>query len=187
MLERLTGQLCDILTGRRDSQQILLSLERDHLFIVPLNETRQWWRYEHLFADLLRHQCELDYGVEQVAALHRQASQWYENNNSPEEAIHHALVAKDWPRAMRLVDIHGEVLRKRGEFSTLLGWFEAIPQEMLRERIRLYSQYASLLAAMGQQDAAEAALRYLEAEALDDTTKGEVAFARGIVYRHRGD
>ncbi len=74
VLRRLCGPLCDFIAGRTDSQDILLSLERGHLFFVPLDESRQWWRYEHLFADLLRYQCETAYGAEQVAALHRQAS-----------------------------------------------------------------------------------------------------------------
>lgn len=188
VLERLTAPLCDALTGRIDSKDILLNLERGHLFIVPLDESRQWYRYEHLFADLLRHQCETVYGTEQVAAFHRQASQWYEDNNLPDEAIHHAREAKDWQRAMRLIYAHGEARRKRGEFNTLLGWFQAIPHEILREHLRLYSQYAALLAAVGQLDTAEAALSYLESTAQDDTAlQGEVAFARGIVYRHRGD
>ena len=188
VLERLNAPLCDALTGRRDSQEILLSLEHGHLFIVPMDETRQWWRYEHLFTDLLRHQCETVYGTEQVTALHRQASQWYEDNNLPDEAIHHALEAKDWPRAMRLINAHSEARRKRGEFNTVLGWFQAIPHEILREHLSLYGIYAALLATAGQLEAAEAALSYIESNAKDNTVlQGEVAFARGIVYRHRGD
>ncbi|MBN2075498.1 MAG: hypothetical protein JW762_08105 [Dehalococcoidales bacterium] len=187
VLERLNDSLCSFITGRKDSQDILLNLERDHLFIVPLDEMRQWYRYEHLFADLLRHQCGSVYGMEQVAALHRQASQWYEENDFPDETIHHALEAKDWQLVIRLVDVYYEVPRKRGEYNTLVGWFHAIPQETLREHLRLYSHYASLLAATGQPEAAEVALTYLETATLDDTTRGEVTFTRGIVFRHRGD
>jgi len=207
VLERLTGPLCDALTGRRDSQDILLNLERGHLFIVPLDETRQWYRYEHLFADLLRHQCETAYGTERVAALQRRASQWHEDNDLPDEAIRHALAARDWERAMGLIYAHYEGRRKRGEFDTLLGWFQSIPDEMLREHLRtllgwfhaiphetlrknfrLYSRYAALLSAIGQLDAAEAALSYLESAAQDDTAlQGEIAYSLGIVCRLRGD
>jgi LuxR family maltose regulon positive regulatory protein len=188
VLERLSSPLCDFVIGQKDSQAILLNLERGHLFIVPLDEERHWYRYEHLFADLLRHQCQSVYGAEQVVALHRRASQWYENNNLPDEAIHHALEAKDWHRAMRLVDAHGEAHRKRGEWNTLLGWLKIIPNELLRTHLRLNSLYAALLAAVGQLDAAEAALNYLEAVAQDDSAlQGEIAFTRGTVYRHRGD
>jgi LuxR family maltose regulon positive regulatory protein len=187
VLETLNNPLCSFITGRKDSQEILFNLERDHLFIVPLDESRQWYRYEHLFADLLRHQCGSVYGMEQVAALHRQASQWYEENDFPDEAIHHALEAKDWQRVMVLVDINYEVRRKRGEYNTLIGWFQAIPEEILREYLRLYSHYASLLAATGQAEATEVALNYLEALSLDDASRGEVTFTRGIVLRHHGD
>ena len=103
VLERLTAPLCDAVTGRQDSQDILLNLERGHLFIVPLDESRQWYRYEHLFADLLRHQCQANFGTEQVAAFHQQASQWYEDNHLPDEAIHHALAARDWETSIRLI------------------------------------------------------------------------------------
>ncbi|MFC1947475.1 LuxR C-terminal-related transcriptional regulator [Chloroflexota bacterium] len=187
ILERLTGPLCDYLTKRKDSQEILLNLERDHLFIVLLDESRQWYRYEHLFADLLRYQCETVYGKEQVTALHRQASQWYEDNALPDEAINHSLAARGWERAIRLISTLYEERRILGEFETLLRWLKTIPDETLREHLRLYSQYAILLAFRGQVDEAEAVLGYLETATLDDTTRGEAAFAQGLVYRHRGD
>jgi LuxR family maltose regulon positive regulatory protein len=187
VLERLSGPLCDTITGLKDSKNVLLNLERSHLFIVPLDESRQWYRYEHLFADLLRHQCETVYGKEQVATLHQRASQWYEDNNFPDEAIYHAQEAKDWEGAIRLIDAHREAWQKLGEFNSLVGWLRAVPQEILRQHLNLYSRYASFLAAVGRMDAAEAVLSYLEAQALDDATWGQVAFTRGIIYRHRGD
>jgi len=188
VLERLTAPLCDTVTGRKDSQDILLKLEHDNLFIVPIEESRQWYRYEHLFTDLLRHQCESAYGTERVFDLHKQASQWYEDNNLPDEAIHHALAARDWESAMRLIYAHGEYRRKRGEFNTLLGWFEAIPQEVLCKNYRLYSLYAAVLSSIGQFDTAEAALKYLESTARDDNVlQGEVAFSLASFHRRRGD
>ena len=188
VLERLTAPLCDTITEHKDSSEILLSLERGHLFIVPLGESRQWYRYEHLFADLLRHQCESVYGTERVTHLHRQASQWYEDNNLPDDAIHHALVAKDWETAMRLIYARCEELRKRGQFDTLLGWLQVIPEEILREHHRLYSQYASYLTVVSQFDAAEAALSYLEGAAHDDAAlQGEAAFSLSNIARLRGD
>jgi len=188
VLERLTAPLCNTLTGRTDSRDALLGLERSHLFIVPLDQLREWYRYEHLFADLLRHPCEAVYGQEGVATLHRQASQWYEDNSLPDEAIRHALAAKDWPRAMRLIYAHWEARRKRGEFKTLLGWFQTIPDEVLREHLALYSKYAALLSRAGRLDAAEAALSYLESAARGDTAlQGEIAFSLGFVYQYRGD
>jgi LuxR family maltose regulon positive regulatory protein len=187
VLGRLNGVLCNFITKRKNSQDILLRLERDHLFIVPLDESQQWWRYEHLFADLLRQQCETTYGVEQVAALHRQASQWYEDNDLPDEAISHALAAQDWERAVGLINIYCEAKWKRGEFDTILSWFQSIPQETLRTRLHLYGQYANLLATRGQLDAAEAALDYLESTAHDAALDGQIALSRGFVFRQLGD
>jgi LuxR family maltose regulon positive regulatory protein len=187
VLDRLTAPSCDSLTGWKDSQDILLNLERDHLFIVPLDESRQWWRYEHLFADLLKSELVTTCGREQVATLHRQASQWYEDNNLPDEAISHAIEARDWERTVGLVNIHYEARWKQGEFDTLLNWFEAVPQEILRKNLRLYGQYANLLAAKGQLDAAEDALSYLESTAHDTALDGQIALSRGFVYRHMGD
>jgi LuxR family maltose regulon positive regulatory protein len=188
VLERLSGPLCDAVTERKDGRDILLNLERGHLFIVPLDEARQWYRYEHLFADLLRHQCETVYAKEQVAHLHCKASKWYEDNNLPDDAIHHALVARDWETAMRLTYNRCEELRKRGEFSTLLGWLRVIPEGILREHHRLYSHYASFLTSFSQFDAAEAILNYLKSTALDDAAlQGEVAFSLSNIARLKGD
>ena len=182
VLERLNSSLCDFVTGRTDSQDILLRLEHDHLFIVPLDESRQWYRYEHLFAELLRHQLETP-----ANELHQKVSKWFEEKKLPDEAVYHAKAARDWQRMMQLIDTYGEAYRKRGEYETLIGWFQAIPQEILRESLPLYSQYALLLAATSQLGAAEIALNYLDSVTLNDTCKGEVAFTRGTVYRYRGD
>ncbi len=188
VLQRLSGPLCDALTGREDGQITLLDLEREHLFIVPLDETRQWWRYQHLFVDLLRQQCETTYGAKHVVDLHKQASQWYEDNTLLDEAINHALAAWDWARAIRLISIVYEEHRKRGEFNTLLGWFNTIPQETLRKHLHLYGHYAVLFTAFGRMDMAEPVLDYLQSRTLDDIRlQGEVALAQGLVYRYRGE
>ncbi|MBN2238681.1 MAG: hypothetical protein JW712_02820 [Dehalococcoidales bacterium] len=188
VLERFSADLCDTLTGRHDSREILMNFERGHLFIVPLDEMRYWYRYELLFADLLRHQCETTFGAEQVTVLYRQASQWYEDNMLLDEAVNHALAARDWARAVRLISIVYEEHRKRGEFDTLLGWFNTVPQELLRENLLLYGHYAVLFTAFGRMDLAEAILDYLQSRTLNDIRlQGEVALAQGLVYRYQGD
>lgn len=188
VLERLTAPLCDALTGRTDSQGTLLDLERGHLFLVPLDESRQWFRYEHLFADLLRHRCETIYGKEGVVALHRQASRWYQDNDLHGDAIHHALAARDWETSIRLLEADWESRWKRGEWNTLIGWLQGIPDEILRGHLQLYSHYASILLKTGRIDKAEVALNYLEAVAQDDPAlEGEVALTRGGLYIRRGD
>jgi LuxR family maltose regulon positive regulatory protein len=188
VLRRLCSPLCDTITGGKNSRDILLNLERGHLFIIPLDESRQWYRYEHLFADLLRHQCEMVYGKEEVAGLHRCACQWYEGNNLPDDAIHHALSARDWNTAMRLILPRSEELRNQGEWNTVLGWLKAIPNELIREHHRLYCQYAGCLFTVGESDAAEAVLSYLENAAQDDALlQADVAFLMGDIAWVRHD
>jgi len=188
ILKRLSAPLCDAITEREGSRAVLLELERGHLFVIPLDEERQWYRYEHLFSDLLQHQCQITYGTEQAADLHKKASQWYEDNNYPDDAIHHSLASKDWETAMRLIYDRCEESRKRVEYSTILAWLRVIPDELLRTHHRLYSQYAALLVVAGQIDDAEAALNYLEKETLDNANlQGEVAFSLASIARLRGD
>jgi ATP/maltotriose-dependent transcriptional regulator MalT len=112
-LERLTGPLCDAVVGGQESSNMLLELEREHLFIVPLDESRQWYRYEHLFADLLRHQLECAYKNEDIKELHQSASQWYENNRLYEQSIYHILKAQDWEKAAALITEEGTKKKPR--------------------------------------------------------------------------
>jgi LuxR family maltose regulon positive regulatory protein len=114
------------------SQRRLEQLEADNLFIVPLDGERRWYRYHRLFADLLRARLQ-DRGP--TALLHRRAAEWYERNNLPEEAIRHALAAQDFGRAARLIgQCADEMLWARGQVSTLLGWLEILPRELIRSR-----------------------------------------------------
>jgi LuxR family maltose regulon positive regulatory protein len=182
ILERLSGPLCDAVTGQKGSQDILLELEHGHLFIIPLDESRQWYRYEHLFADLLRHQCETAYKTEQVAPLHRQASQWYEDNNLPYEAIHHALAAQDWENAAKLLNKHGKEKQVSGEFVTLLNWLQQLPEEVLLVQPRLCLLYNAALQMTGSLDAADSILETLERVAQgDDNLMGEIVAHRAHI------
>ncbi len=103
ILNRLTGPLCDFVRDQSDSQEMLERLEKANLFIDPLDNSRQWYRYHQLFVDLLRHRLQ-QVQAEQVSELHRRASQWYERHNMIEEAISHALTSQDWECATRLID-----------------------------------------------------------------------------------
>jgi len=116
VLERLTGPLCDFVTGLDGSQEMLENLERSNLFLVPLDESRQWYRYQHLFAELLRHQLEVKSQTDEVIALHQRASQWFEGHGFPDDAIHHSLAQQDWQRAISLIYAQSEERRNRGEF-----------------------------------------------------------------------
>jgi LuxR family transcriptional regulator, maltose regulon positive regulatory protein len=136
VLERLSGPLCDAVTGRADSQALLEALERANLFLVPLDEVRGWWRYHHLFADLLRARLAHK-RPERVPALHRAAAAWHEAHGFTDEAVRHALAAGEAAWAARLVERHVEALLRRSEGATLGRWLSALPAESVRSRARL--------------------------------------------------
>ncbi|MBN1218228.1 MAG: AAA family ATPase [Anaerolineae bacterium] len=164
ILNRLAAPLCDAIISEAPdrqgqtpllSQEILEYLEEANLFVIPLDERRGWYRYHHLFADFLR-----DYGVRQmgaqaVAALHRRAAAWFEQNDLTAEAVGHALVAADVERAVRLVEQSGGAMLRQSELGTLLNWLEALPTEMVRSRPRLSLFHAWALVFTGQLKAAE--------------------------------
>ncbi len=189
ILEKLTAPLCDTVTGLTVSQDMLTTLESLlEGFVVPLDESRRWYRYHHLFGDLLRHQLEVVSDAARVKQLHRLASEWYEDNGWSHDAIHHALEAQDWEQAVSLIHGASAELVKRGEISTLLNWLWRIPDELLRTNLLLYRQYAYALQLAGHLERAEAALNYLEtADEADPALRGEVAVSQADLARQRGD
>ncbi len=162
VLERLTGPLCDAVTGYQDSRAILVNLERDHLFITPLDDTRQWYRYEHLFRDILRHRLEAEYGEGIVRGLFQKASKWYEENGYEDEAIDHALAAQDWETAARLLENAAPRKEQSGEWTIAIGWMRVIPTEVLLTHPDVYYEFGKLLQGTGQTKAAKAVLSDLE-------------------------
>jgi LuxR family maltose regulon positive regulatory protein len=167
ILDRLTAPLCNAVAGLEDSQMILESLEAANLFIVPLDSRRRWYRYHHLFADLLRQRLGRE-DPNIVPTLHSRASIWHEQNNSVGLAVDHALAAQDFERAANLIDELVEVVWGRGEQTTLLRWMGILPDEVVYSRPRLCIFHAWVLFVNGQYQAAE--LRLQDAEhALDST------------------
>src|SRR6204780_3007152 len=136
VLERLSGELCDAVTGRSGSQALLQDIERAGLFLVPLDEVRGWWRYHHLFADLLRARLEAEQPG-RVQELHRAAAAWSDKHDLGDDAVRHALAARDAAWAARLVERHVETLLRRSEGATLHRWLSALPAEAVRDRPRL--------------------------------------------------
>jgi LuxR family transcriptional regulator, maltose regulon positive regulatory protein len=136
VLARLSGPLCDAVTGRSDSQQLLEAIERANLFLVPLDDERRWWRYHHLFADLLRARLERE-RPERLQALHRNAATWCEDRGLVDDAIGHAVAAGDPGWAARLVERQAEELLQRGEGATVHRWLRALPVELVRVRPQL--------------------------------------------------
>jgi LuxR family maltose regulon positive regulatory protein len=154
LLRRLSGDLCDAVTGRRDGQLMLEHLERSNLFLVALDETRRWWRYHQLFADLLRARL-LVRDAGRVAAIHRAAAAWHDQHGSPDEAIHHARAAGDETWAARLIERHADSCLLLGEGATLRCWLADIPTDVAAGRPRLLLAEASLALVSGDDEAFE--------------------------------
>jgi LuxR family maltose regulon positive regulatory protein len=154
VLERLTGDLCDAVTGRSDSQAMLERLERANLFVVPLDDVRDWWRFHNLFADLLRARLMAE-RPHQIGALHRAAAAWHADRDMANEAVHHALAAGDDRWAARLVERHADARIRANEGATLRGWIEALPVALVAERPRLLLAQADLALVSGDTVAFE--------------------------------
>ena len=188
VLEKLTAPLCDAVTGRTDSRVLLPALERANLLLIPLDESREWFRYEHLFADLLRHQLERASGEEAVADVHRRASAWYRANGFPREAIDHALAARDWETAADLlVEVAGRYANA-GEVTTLGAWLETLPEEILLTRPPLCCMHIFPLMLTGQIDEAEAFLDRVESIWGEDPVQyARITACRSEFASFRGD
>jgi LuxR family transcriptional regulator, maltose regulon positive regulatory protein len=159
VLDRLSGPLCDAVTGRADGQQMLESIERANLFLAPLDEVRGWWRYHHLFADLLRARLQQRW-PERVAQLHRNAGSWHEEHGPVDDAVNHALAAGDAVWAARMIERHADELLLRSEGATLQRWLAALPPGTIDSRPRLLitqTRFAGLEKLDGLLDAAERA------------------------------
>jgi LuxR family transcriptional regulator, maltose regulon positive regulatory protein len=171
VLERLSGPLCDAVTGRAESQAMLEHIERTGLFLVPLDEVRGWWRYHHLFADLLRARL-LDQQPATATRLHRSAASWCHQHRLSDDAIRHALAAGDSAWAARLVEQHFDtVLYLRGEVETLQRWLAVLPADLVRSRSRLLLAQALIAANSGRLAAVEPLLD--QAEHAHADTSGE--------------
>jgi LuxR family maltose regulon positive regulatory protein len=131
-LERLSGPLCDAVTGRRDGQALLEQVERANLFLQPLDEERRWWRYHRLFADLLRARLQQQ-RPERVPELHRAAAAWFEAHGLAEEAVRHALAAGEAAWVARLMERHFPGLLWLSEDTTLRRWLAELPASVVRE------------------------------------------------------
>ena len=192
VLDRLCGSLCDAVTGQTGGQHTLEQLQRANLFVVPLDSEHAWYRYHHLFRDLLRKQLQHeqpDSGPE----LQRRASRWCEDHQLFDDAIEHALAARDEQRLARLLDDHAEDFFSRGESVTVLRWIAALPDEQRRARPALGILQAVMSSAVGNPREAERTLQEVDQVLanLDETVPhnreilGQAAAAHALVATYQ--
>jgi LuxR family maltose regulon positive regulatory protein len=159
VLDRMNAGVCQALTGEQASQQMLESLERANLFLIPLDEERHWYRFHTLFREVLLARLQATQ-PEQVVRLHREAALWYQQQGWLHEAIPHALATQDYLFVAELLEGYVERLYLQGELKTLLAWIKLLPLEVLRAHPRLATSYMfafNLLFPFSQQQQEEMA------------------------------
>ncbi len=161
VLDRLSGPLCDAVTERDDGQAMLETLERDNLFVVPLDDQRLWYRYHHLFADVLRARATTAQSG-RVAALHRRAGDWYAEQDALPDAVRHTLAARDFERAADLIELSRPQMDNGFQSGVWLAWAQSLPDEIFRNRPVLNMGYAWALLDTGQMEGVEAYLQRVE-------------------------
>ena len=182
ILGRLSGPLCDAVTGQGGGKAMLEALDRGNLFLVPLDDRRQWYRYHHLFADVLQARL-LDEQPDQVPGLHLRASAWFQRNGDQSVAIGHALAAGDFQRAAELVELALTAMSQTRQEATVRGWLDVIPDQIIRVRPVLSLGFAWALLSVGEFDGVEDRLRDAERwlPAATDTGAGSPAPPAGMV------
>ncbi|GAA5529071.1 LuxR C-terminal-related transcriptional regulator [Herpetosiphon gulosus] len=189
LLDRMCGSLCEAVLAAAPASgaATLAYLERANLFIVPLDHERHWYRYHHLFADLLRQRLATSPQGLDLPTLHRRASSWYEAHGFGIEAFRHAAAANDFAQVERLIDQQIS-LHFRGTVTTLLDWLATVPKSVFEQQPSLWWRHASLMLMLGQTtgvaeklDAAEAALQSYPNDHQTRNLIGQIAATRAIL------
>ena len=195
ILDRLCAPLCDAILEKSNSLVSLEALERANLFLLPLDDQHQWFRYHQLFADILRARLQKTQ-PELIPELHRRAAEWFESSNLMEESIKHALAAQDFPLAARIVEKVAPQTIVSGQIRTVLGWLENLPDELMNSSPNLCLIHAAALMFTNQLEAAEARLqvgeRYMNSLQGEETTqqraiRGKLEIMRANLARLYGD
>lgn len=184
ILSRLNGSLCDAVTGQTGGKATLEAFDRGNLFLIPLDDRRQWYRYHHLFADVLRARL-LDEQPDVVAELHARAGDWFEHNGDLPEAIRHAMAGGQFEKAADLIERALPAMRQARQEVTLRHLLEALPGELLEARPELSVMHAGVMLITGEVDGVEARLRDAErwlehAAAEREAEPGEDRELRGL-------
>ncbi|SOD74888.1 LuxR family maltose regulon positive regulatory protein [Jatrophihabitans sp. GAS493] len=184
ILDRLNGSLCDAVTGRSGGKVMLEALDHANLFVIGLDDNRRWYRYHHLFADVL-HAYLLDEHAAEVAELHSRASRWYAENDQQSLAIRHAVAAGDVDRAAALIELALPALRRDRHESTVLSWLDDIPDDVVRLRPVLAVGFIGALMAGNQFDDIDRRLQEVE-ECLQTPPAGTVVVDQAELVRLPG-
>jgi LuxR family maltose regulon positive regulatory protein len=152
ILDRLCGSLCDAVTARDDGQEVLERLERENLFLVPLDDHREWFRYHHLFADFLRGELNRRH-ADQVADLHRRAARWYLGRDLSEQAFNHAVEGRDVKLVTEIVDRYINAKLMSGELKVVKRWLDSLQAEWFAAYPVLGLARAGVLAFSGEYEA----------------------------------
>ncbi len=182
ILVRLTGPLCDAVTGQRGGKAMLEALDRGNLFLVPLDDRRRWYRFHHLFADVLRARL-LDEQPDTVPELHRRASAWYEQHGERADAISHALAADDFDRATDLIELEAGAMQRRRQESTLRHWLDRLPERVFESRPVLAMAHVGARMSSGDLRGVDARLADAErwVRAAHDQDAHAAAVAAGMI------
>ena len=188
ILDRLTAPLCNAVTGRSDSQPLLEKLEQANLFLIPLDDEGRWYRYHHLFAEVLRTRLQQSQ-PEALPMLHRRASTWFAAHYQLDRAMHHALASTDLDLAATLVEEHATTLMLQSQLVQLRNWVVQLPDDLIQTRPRLLLAQGWVLALVGQLPEAEKLLTSapLQSLTLPADVAGELALLRAVIAGFQSD
>ncbi len=200
ILPRMCAPLCNTVTERTDSADVLADLDRRNLFVTPLDDEHFWFRYHHLFAELLNGNLKRT-RADDLPVLHRRAAQWFQGNNHVEDALHHTLAIPDYPYASRLVLDNWRRIYHQGRLHTAVQWLDSLPADFVRQSPPLGVAYCWTLFVRGDYERIAVYLDEITQtfEQMVETGKlpkehpeynivmQQVILLRAIVMRHRGD
>jgi len=185
ILEQMSAPLCNAVLNRKDSQLILEKLEKDNMFVIPLDENRIWYRYHHLFADLLKQRLQL-LNKEAVIELQNKACNWFEQHNMFDFAIGHALANKNHEKSIQLIGGVVEEMWETGQHSAILRYGNLLPDELIKTNTEFCLYYSWILISAGQIQKAEPYLKSAELTTKksiqeSDSTNGKINYYKKLL------
>jgi LuxR family maltose regulon positive regulatory protein len=191
----LCGSLCDAVTGKSaHTQELLERLDKANLFLIPLDDEHHWYRYHHLFADLLRARLQQSIGIQAVNLLHLRAAKWYEQNGMTLEAVYHASITSNNEWVERLIEKNYMEMVNRGEFSSVRFWTGKLSKELVYKRPWLCIYEALSHSWFGELDEADVLLgeaeKHIQSDATASDTQSKLGFlsyTKSRVIAMRGD